>query len=300
MEASADFRRVFEVSAEPQLLLAGGAVVICVTDGYLRAAGVSRAQVVGQSLFQVPPYARLDEATKGLLQDELDKAWRSGLQFPHPSRGGTASSLSVPVLDDAGAVQQIVHTLRPVTRPSEASESDSERRLRKLIEYTYDGIVLLDQSGKPFYASPSIERVRGFTVDELMNSSLLDLVHPEDLPRFGQAVKELLGQPGGVMVIQYRARHRDGHWQILETAAVNRLDDPDVLAIVATSRDVSERVTLQDELRTRNEELQVVLKAAKAIGWDRDMLSEQPTRYSTDPAVFCRSMLPPPVRMLMP
>jgi two-component system, cell cycle sensor histidine kinase and response regulator CckA len=286
MEASADFRRVFEASAEPQLLLAGGAVVISVTDGYLRAAGVSRAQVVGQPLFQIPPYARCDEATKRVLQDELDKVWRSGVLFPHPARGGAAPSLSVPVLDDGGSVQQIVHTLRPLARPSEASESDSERRLRKLVEYTYDGIVLLDQTGKPFYASPSIERVRGFTVDELMTRSLIDLVHPEDLPRFGQAVQELLGQPGGVMVIQYRARHRDGHWQVLETAAVNRLDDPDVLAIVATTRDVSERVTLQDELRTRNEELQVVLTAAKAIGWDRDMLNEQPTRYSTDPAVF--------------
>ena len=286
MEASADFRRVFEVSAEPQLLLAGGAVVITVTDGYLRAAGIGRARVVGRSLFDLPPYAEADEATKQVLQVELEKVWRSGVHFPHPQRAFASAALSVPVLDDSGAVQQIVHTLHPLTRRSEVSESDSERRLRKLVEYSYDGIVLIDQTGKPIYASPSIERVRGFTGEQLMSSTLIDLVHPEDLPRFGQAVQELLGQPGGVMVIQYRARHGDGHWQILETAAVNRLDDPDVRAIVATSRDVSERVNLQDELRTRNEELQVVLTAAKAIGWDRDLTGDHPTRYSIDPAVF--------------
>ena len=121
---------------------------------------------------------------------------------------------------------------------------------------------------------------------ELLRTSLLELIHPDDLPRFGQAVKQLLAEPGGMMVVQYRARHKAGHWQTLETAAVNHLDDPDLLAVVATTRDISERMALQDALRTRNEELQVALSAAQAIGWEAELDGQQSLRYSSDPSVF--------------
>ncbi len=287
MEASADFQRVFEVSPQPQLLLGAGGVVLSATDGYLRTVGRSREQVIGRALFELPPYVGRDEQALRQLGDELATVWRSGLQFPHEIHGGAVSSaFSVPVLDAAGVVQQVVHTLGQAARTPEALQSDSERRLRKLIEHSYDGIVLIDQSGKPFYASPSIERVRGYPVDELLRSSLLELVHPEDLARFGHAVKKLLAEPSGVMLIQYRARHKDGHWQVLETAAMNRLDDPDVLAIVLASRDVSERVALQDELRKRGEALQVALAAAQAISWDVDLSGQVPTTYSRPPEAF--------------
>ncbi len=287
MAEPVDYRRVFEGSPEPQLLLGEDDRVVGVTDGYLRMVGRDRGEVAGRALHELPPYAGQDEAATSRLRDELRTVWRSGLQFPHAFQSGFVSSaLSVAILDAGGVVRQIVHTLGQAARSSEPFESDSERRLRKIVEHSYDGIVLLDQSGKPFYASPSIERVRGYPPAELLSASLLDLVHPEDLPRFGQEVKKLLAVPGGVMLIQYRARHRDGHWQTLETAAVNYLHDPDILAIVVTSRDVSELVALQETLRRRSEELQIALAAAHAISWDRDLEGRRPIRYSSDPVAF--------------
>src|SRR6185295_17895297 len=41
----------------------------------------------------------------------------------------------------------------------------------------------------------------------------------------------------------------DGDWRIMEGVAVNRLDDPSVGAIVVTARDITERRTLEDQLR---------------------------------------------------
>jgi PAS domain S-box-containing protein len=285
--APPDYRRVFESSADSQLLIDRHCVIVAVSDGYTRLAGQSRELTVGKKIFEVPPYAGMGEAAAQRLRVELEKVWSSGLQFPHQLMGGFISaSLSVPVLDASGSAQLIVHTIGRPARTSEVSESDSERRLRKLIEHSYDSLVLLDQGGKPFFASPSTERVRGYPVDELLRMSLLDLIHPDDLPRFGAEVKKLLAKPGGVMVIQYRARHHDGHWQILETVAVNHLNDPDVLAIIATTRDVTERVALEETLRQRSEELQIALEAAHAIGWDWDLLQLRPVRYTSDAKAF--------------
>jgi PAS domain S-box-containing protein len=287
MGESTDFQRVFEGSAEPQLLLSEGSIILTVTDGYLRTVGCSRAEVVGRSLLDVRPYAGRDEQANLQLQNELATAWRSGLQFPHAIGGAFISSaLSVPIADADGVVRHLVHTLGQAGRASEPFESSSERRLRKLIEHSYEGIMLIDVNGKGFYASPSIERVRGYPVAELLRTSLLELIHRDDLPRFGQAVKKLLAEPGGMMLVQYRARHKDGHWQTLETAAVNHLDDPDLLAVVATTRDISERVAMQEALRMRNEELQLALAAASAIGWDADLEGQHALRYSSDPTSF--------------
>jgi PAS domain S-box-containing protein len=284
--APSDFQRIFESSPVPQLLLDRRGVIADVTDGYTRLAGQSRAMTVGRSVVEVPPYAGLGEAATRRLNEDLEKVWRSGLQFPHQLMGGYISAaLSVPVLDANGAVSQIVHTIGQPARSSEPLESPGERRLRKIIEHSYDSLVLVDQSGKPFFASPSTERVRGYRVEDLLRVSLLELIHPEDLPRFGQGVKKLLSQPDGVMVIQYRARHRDGHWQILETVAANHLNDPDVLAIIATTRDVTERVALEEMLRQRNEELQIALEAAHAISWDVDLVGKG-VRYSSDAEEF--------------
>jgi PAS domain S-box-containing protein len=285
--APPDYQRIFESSPVPQLLIDREDIVIAVTDGYTRITGQRRELTAGRPIFHVPPYTGFGEAATRRLNEELEKVWSSGLQFPHQLMGGYISAaLSVPVLDASGAAQQIIHTLGQLGRTPEPFESAAERRLRKLIEHSYDSLVLLDQSGKPFFASPSTERVRGYPVHELLRATLLDLIHPDDLPRFGQEVKKLLAQPGGVMVIQYRARHRDGHWQILETVAVNHLNDPDVLAIIATTRDVTERVALEETLRQRNEELEIALDAAHAIGWDADLVEQRPVRYSSDPKTF--------------
>jgi PAS domain S-box-containing protein len=288
-----DFQRIFESSPVPQLLLDRANVVSAVTDGYTRTTGQTRASTLGRPVTEVWPYAGLGEAATRMLCRELEKVWSSGLQFPHQLVGGfTSAALSVPVLDERGAAAQIVHTVGQAARASEPFESATERRLRKLIEHSYDSIVLLDQSGKPFFASPSTERVRGYPVQDLLRATLLDLIHPDDLPRFGQAVKKLLAEPGGVMMIQYRGRHRDGHWQILETVAVNHLNDPDLLAINASTRDVTERVGLEETLRQRNEELQIALDAAHAIGWDADVVGRC-VRYSSNANDFFGEAEPP-------
>ncbi len=294
MASGVDFRAVFQGSPEPQLVLGPNDVVLAVTDGYLRAAGTTREQVNGRTLFEVPPYAGLDGDGTTRLRQELERVWVSGLQLPHQILGGYRSvAISVPVFDAAGTVQQVVHTLGQAGRSSEGLQSDGERRLRKLIEHSYDSLVLLDQTGKPFYVSPSTERVRGHSPEALLRISLLELIHPDDLPRFGNEVKKLLGHPGGVMVVQYRARHQRGHWQILETVAVNHLNDPDILAVVATTRDVTERVQLEETLRHRNEELQIAFDAAHAIGWQVSLGDRNNIRYSSDPAAFFGHALPP-------
>lgn len=54
--------------------------------------------------------------------------------------------------------------------------------------------------------------------------------------------------PGASATEEWRMRHVDGSLRILETAAVNLSDDPDIGGIVLTARDVTERHALEAQL----------------------------------------------------
>jgi PAS domain S-box-containing protein len=59
----------------------------------------------------------------------------------------------------------------------EASATDSDRRFRVLIEHSPEVIVLLTREGTVLYASLSIERVLGYTPQELMAMNGCAVIH---------------------------------------------------------------------------------------------------------------------------
>jgi diguanylate cyclase (GGDEF)-like protein len=76
-------------------------------------------------------------------------------------------------------------------------------------------------------------------------------VHPDDAPAVLLAVADASPGPEGTIWVQCRRRHVDGSWRHVETAVTNLIHDPGIRGVVLNTRDVSERVTLEAELRER-------------------------------------------------
>src|SRR5215469_3018580 len=115
----------------------------------------------------------------------------------------------------------------------------SDRRFRALIEYSTDAIALLTPEGTVTYASPSIERVLGYTPQEFM--TINGFIHPGDIDSFAHTFQQLLAMPGLANTQQFRSRHKDGTWRWVEATVTNLLHDPDVQALVANLHDITER-----------------------------------------------------------
>jgi diguanylate cyclase (GGDEF)-like protein/PAS domain S-box-containing protein len=125
----------------------------------------------------------------------------------------------------------------------------SEARFRSLVRGSSDIIMLTDADGVIQYASPSTERVLGYTVDDLVDTHLGVLVHPHDVARLLPFLSATPDDPSEPRRAEWRARHRNGQWLFFETIGTNLLHDPDVQGIVLNSRDVSERRVLEDQLK---------------------------------------------------
>ncbi|HEY2738484.1 MAG TPA: EAL domain-containing protein [Thermoanaerobaculia bacterium] len=145
--------------------------------------------------------------------------------------------------DDHGQVMRYEGALEDVTGRKQAEESlrASEVRFRALVQNSSDMIGILEQSGSVRYESPSHQRVLGHAVDEYLGRSFLDLVHPEDRPQVTAALRGLIDRPDEIATLEYRRRHRNGTWKVVESTASNLLGHPAVAGIVLNSHDVTDR-----------------------------------------------------------
>jgi len=117
---------------------------------------------------------------------------------------------------------------------------DSEERFRTMTERMRDIFTILSPDGRALYVSPAVRDVLDYEPEKMMGKSLFDLLHPQDLDavqyQFGQVVKgEEMVRP-----IEFRMRHNDGSWRMLEAFARNELANSAVAGIIVHSRDITE------------------------------------------------------------
>jgi len=136
---------------------------------------------------------------------------------------------------------------------------------KALIENTLDVVTIIDTEGIIRYESPSVARVLGYTQDELVGRSPLDLTHPEDVPHIRQVLDDL--QRGGITSapLEFSFRHKDGSWRVLEGVAKHATGNPAVSGIVVTSRDVTERRRAEISLREKEAALRNSHRALQAM-----------------------------------
>jgi signal transduction histidine kinase len=71
-------------------------------------------------------------------------------------------------------------------------------------------------------------------------------VHPEDLPVVRDAFTRALQHPGVTVQAEYRVRHKDGSWRVLESLGRNLLAEPAVAGLVVNSRDITARTRAEE------------------------------------------------------
>jgi len=125
----------------------------------------------------------------------------------------------------------------------------SEERFRSLVRNASDVVAVLGPDGVIKYQSPAAERVLGRSPNEAIDRHATDAIHPDDKAAVERRLNEVASVPGAEATFEFRARHNDGSFRMLEAIAKNLLDDPAVGGVVVNYRDVTERKALEEQLR---------------------------------------------------
>jgi len=153
-----------------------------------------------------------------------------------------------------------------ITERKRAEETllESERKFRFLTENSLDLIALHAREGHYTYLSPSIEMLLGYTPNELIGKNPYELFHPDDTERISAEAHEQALRGEINTMITYRIRHKNGSYRWFETKTKPILEPETntVTGLQTFSRDVTQRVQMQEELATGSANLRAILDAS--------------------------------------
>lgn len=116
-----------------------------------------------------------------------------------------------------------------------------------ITENAADMIAVVDSEGRRLYNSPAYQKILGYSAEEL-NTSSLEQVHPDDREQVMEAAEKSKITGRGER-LEYRIRHKDGSWRILEsTSSVVQDNGQGAARLVIVNRDITDRKRAEEML----------------------------------------------------
>ncbi|MFN8168616.1 MAG: PAS domain S-box protein [Candidatus Nanopelagicales bacterium] len=123
----------------------------------------------------------------------------------------------------------------------------AESLFRMLAENASDVVYLLAPDGLVEWISPSVDRVLGWSREEITGRRPWELLHPDDVDRATASMAQALSDAGGDS-LEVRIRHRDGTYRWMAAASSRADVSGAVPRLVVTMRDVHEGVEARRSL----------------------------------------------------
>lgn len=137
----------------------------------------------------------------------------------------------------------------------EAILRERDARHRLIDANIADVVVLLDERGVVTFMSESVERVLGFTPDEMVGRPYIDMLHPDDVADLRAMGKRLADSQDGLRA-EFRMERADGTLVWLEANfRFTRQNGKPGSQVVCTLRDVTRRKEMEDEVGALNSRL---------------------------------------------
>ncbi|HAM03413.1 MAG TPA: hypothetical protein DCQ30_14495 [Acidimicrobiaceae bacterium] len=130
-----------------------------------------------------------------------------------------------------------------------AEQERTHARFAAMVRSSSDLTTVVDAEGIILYQSPSSTGLLGWDPDQLVGTSFTGLVRPDDRLVWHRSMTYVVQEPDTQRSATWHLTTVDGADVSVETRITNLLDDPAVFGIVLNSRDVTERVRLEEELR---------------------------------------------------
>jgi len=250
------FRSMFEQAADLAMVVTVDGTIIEVSPSSNLVLGLHPEALAGRLIGDV-----MGPAVADLLARNADPGNREQLTFEltFGARAPIWVEIELRNLASDPAVHGIVLNIRDVTARAVASQllQNSQSQLSAVVNRSSDVAMFLDGDGMIRWVSPSVTLILGRNPKDLVDRSILEMVHPDDRARVVQALPDGFTKPGDHIHLSYRLHEETGEIRWVEVIATDLRADPNVGYIVANLRDVTaskadhdelERLALVDEL----------------------------------------------------
>lgn len=256
----------FEHSLTPQVFLDKDFNFIRVNRAYARSCRRQAAEFPGRNHFELYPHAENQAIFAKVVETKTPyQAVAKPFVFPdHPEWGVTYWDWSLaPILDEAGAVDFLVFSLKDVTERVQAEEARSQ--LIAILDATPDFVATADAAGQALYLNRAARKILGVGADEDISQVKIGENHPpwaadlilhEGVPT---AVREGIWQGETVMLSD------DGREIPLSQVILSHQGPQGQVDFISTiGRDISDIKRAEEALEAQRQRLFAVLERIPA------------------------------------
>jgi diguanylate cyclase (GGDEF)-like protein/PAS domain S-box-containing protein len=243
------FRALVENGSDLVTLVDGTGNVFFASPACDHLLGVPDSELLGRH-----PFTRIHPDDRFLAGSLLDVVWASAgpnepieARFLHADGSWRWFEVVADNLLEESDVNGVVVHFRDITdrKRVQLELEESAARFRSLVQHASDVVVVLDGEAKVTYVSPSITRVLGYLPDEVLGTQGTVLIDDDDLASLPLDWQQAFPP----FTREVRVRRRNGDWAVVEFTASDLRREPGVEGIVLNGRDVTDRKTLEAELR---------------------------------------------------
>jgi PAS domain S-box-containing protein len=151
---------------------------------------------------------------------------------------------------DRKQIRGYVFAARDITERKRAEEalSSSERFYRSLINNSSDIILIVGQNYTIRYGTPSIERILHYQPQEVLGKNVVQFVHKDERDGLHHAFREVMSTHQS-RSLRHRVLKKNGEWLHAESIFKYFIDHLGIECVLLNTRDVTERVEAEQELR---------------------------------------------------
>lgn len=160
---------------------------------------------------------------------------------------------------------------------SEMKLIESDRKFRTLEKQIDDVIWTMDMNFRFTYVSPSVEKMHGYTVDEMMKLNPQDYLTEESSQKIINILSEEISSylknkiEENIVTIELEQIKKDGTVFLTEIKARFLLDkEKNPMSIIGVTRDITQRLLSEKALRDSEKTLNLALEGAQIALWDQN------------------------------
>jgi PAS domain S-box-containing protein/putative nucleotidyltransferase with HDIG domain len=141
------------------------------------------------------------------------------------------------------------------------SLSESTARFRNLVETTTDWVWEINKSGHVTYSSPQITDLLGYSIDAILNNTLVSLASPHQMLLLSPAYEKILAEQRPFKGFEITCLGQNGQIVVFENNAVPILDDEEHFqGFRGVARDITERKMATETLKKSRDDLHASLE----------------------------------------
>jgi diguanylate cyclase (GGDEF)-like protein/PAS domain S-box-containing protein len=271
-QSGALLRKVMESAAVGMALVGVDRRTIYVNRAYEAMLGFAPGERLGRSAEEAVfaedragVMLRFDQVLRGEL-DDLNVECRLNHSDGHPV--WTLLTASLLRSDSTGNPLYVIVQIIDIDRQkrAEAALADSESRWNYALESAGQGVWDHDIRKDDMFYSRMWRRMRGIPDDEYVDpdqDKWLARVHPDDVPKILSTVKKQDAGVEGYDTLEYRERHRDGHfmWILSRGKPVEWDKNGNAVRTVGTDTDITRLKNAEAQVAEEKERFRVTLES---------------------------------------